>query len=104
MTRDTITTAQDVLTADFQTLIRDSEKLLEHTATLAGEQAEELREQIKASLVKARAALKQTEVELREQGAAALVAAEDYVQTNPLPAIGIAAGVGFLVGLLATRR
>jgi ElaB/YqjD/DUF883 family membrane-anchored ribosome-binding protein len=39
MTRDTITTAQDVLTADFQTLIRDSEKLLEHTATLAGEQA-----------------------------------------------------------------
>ncbi|PPA05332.1 DUF883 domain-containing protein, partial [Pseudomonas sp. MWU12-2312b] len=27
-----------------------------------------------------------------------------YVQANPWQSVGIAAGVGFLIGLLATRR
>ena len=35
---------------------------------------------------------------------AAVTAAEDYVQSNPWQSVGIAAGVGFLIGLLATRR
>ena len=31
-------------------------------------------------------------------------ATEDYVQSNPWQSVGIAAGVGFLIGLLASRR
>jgi len=97
-------TAQEILKADFETLVRDTEKLLEHTATLAGDQADEIRAQIHDSLLRARATLQETEDSLRLRGQAALTSTEDYVQNNPWQSIGIAAGVGFLVGLLASRR
>ena len=90
--------------ADFQTLVADTEKLLAHTASLAGEQADELRDQINDSLLRARETLALAEQTLRERGKDALAATEDYVQTNPWQSVGIAAGVGFLLGLLATRR
>ncbi|NBF03720.1 DUF883 family protein [Pseudomonas sp. Fl5BN2] len=104
MASKTAKTAQEVLMADFQALVSDTERLLEHTATLAGDQADELREQIHDSLLKARETLQLTEESLRQRGQAAVTAAEDYVQTNPWQSVGIAAGVGFLIGLLATRR
>ncbi|MGZ0783945.1 DUF883 domain-containing protein [Pseudomonas sp. TKO26] len=104
MASKTAKTAQEVLMADFQALVSDTERLLEHTATLAGDQADELREQIHDSLLKARETLQLTEESLRQRGQAAVTAAEDYVQSNPWQSVGIAAGVGFLIGLLATRR
>ncbi|MDB5983062.1 MAG: hypothetical protein JWQ69_4077 [Pseudomonas sp.] len=104
MARTTAQTAQELLLSDFQTLVSDTEKLLEHSATLAGDQADELREQIHESLLKARETLQLTEESLRQRGKAAVAATEDYVQTNPWQSVGIAAGVGFLLGLLATRR
>ncbi|MGO1272576.1 MAG: DUF883 family protein, partial [Pseudomonas helleri] len=51
-----------------------------------------------------RASLEDTKESLHERGEAAVTAAEDYVQSNPWQSVGIAAGVGFLIGLLATRR
>ncbi|KFE56390.1 DUF883 family protein [Pseudomonas syringae] len=104
MSRQTAQNAQEILMKDFQILVADTEKLLSHTASLAGEQADELRGQIQESLSRARETLKITEESLRERGQAAVVATEDYVQTNPWQSVGIAAGVGFLIGLLATRR
>jgi len=104
MARQTAQNAQDILMADFQTLVADTEKLLEHTASLAGDQADELRGQIHESLLRARETLKLTEESLKERGKAAVLATEDYVQTNPWQSVGIAAGIGFVLGLLATRR
>ncbi|MDD0975335.1 DUF883 family protein [Pseudomonas fontis] len=104
MASKTAKTAQEILMADFQTLVQDTEKLLEHTATLAGDQADELRAQIHESLLRARETLHQTQDSVRERGQAALGATEEYVQTNPWQSVGIAAGVGFLIGLLASRR
>ncbi len=104
MASKTAKTAQEILMEDFQTLVSDTERLLEHTATLAGDQADELRRQIHESLLRARQTLQLTEDSLRERGQAAVTATEDYVQANPWQAVGIAAGVGFLIGLLATRR
>lgn len=104
MARKTAKTAQEILMEDFQALVSDTERLLEHTASLAGDQADELRTQIHESLLKARETLQLTEQSLRDRGQAAVIAAEDYVQTNPWQSVGIAAGVGFLIGLLATRR
>ncbi|RON46285.1 DUF883 family protein [Pseudomonas frederiksbergensis] len=97
-------TAQEILLNDFQTLVSDTERLLEHTKSIAGDQADELRDQIHDSLLRARETLKLTEDSLRQRGQAAVTATEDYVQANPWQSVGIAAGVGFLIGLLATRR
>ena len=96
--------AQEILLADFQALVNDTERLLEHSATLAGDGAEEVRAKIQDSLLKARESLADTKESLQERGQAAVVATEDYVQSNPWLSVGIAAGVGFLIGLLATRR
>ena len=104
MASKTAKTAQEILMADFQALVSDTERLLEHTASLAGDQADELRGQIHDSLLRARETLQLTEDSLRERGKAAVTATEDYVQSNPWQSVGIAAGVGFLIGLLATRR
>ncbi|WP_300724357.1 YqjD family protein [Pseudomonas sp.] len=104
MARIKAKTAQEILKADFQALVSDTERLLEHTASIAGDQADELRAQIKDSLLKARASLEDAKESLEERGQAAVVATEDYVQANPWQSVGIAAGVGFLIGLLATRR
>lgn len=43
MARQTAQNAQEILRADFQVLVADTEKLLAHTASLAGDQADELR-------------------------------------------------------------
>ncbi|AOE64734.1 YqjD family protein [Pseudomonas corrugata] len=104
MARTQAKTAQEILIEDFQTLVSDTERLLDHTATLAGDQADELRNQIHETLLRARDTLKLTEDSMRERGQAAVIATEEYVQANPWQSVGIAAGVGFLIGLLATRR
>ncbi|WP_445571549.1 DUF883 family protein [Pseudomonas sp. E102] len=104
MARTQAKTAQETLMEDFQTLVKDTERLLDHTATLAGDQADELRGQIHETLLRARETLKVTEDSVRERGQAAMIATEEYVQANPWQSVGIAAGVGFLIGLLATRR
>ncbi|WP_411379507.1 YqjD family protein [Pseudomonas sp. MPB26] len=104
MARSTAKNAQEILMADFQTLVTDTERLLNDTKVLAGDQADELRAKIQESLLQARETLRLTEDSLRERGQAAVTATEDYVQANPWQSVGIAAGVGFLIGLLATRR
>ena len=104
MARTQAKTAQEILMEDFQTLVSDTERLLDHTATLAGDQADELRGQIHETLLRARETLKLTEDSVRERGQAAVAATEEYIQANPWQSVGIAAGVGFLIGLLATRR
>ncbi|OHC27116.1 MAG: hypothetical protein A2Y50_13750 [Pseudomonadales bacterium RIFCSPLOWO2_12_59_9] len=97
-------TQQTELQADFQALINDAEKLLQHAASLAGDHADELREQIQRNLQRARDTLGASETKVREQGNAARQAGEAYVQSNPWQAVGIAAGVGLFLGLLLGRR
>ncbi|WXL27363.1 YqjD family protein [Ectopseudomonas mendocina] len=98
------TDSQNQLIEQFQSLVADTEKLLQESADLAGDQAEGLREQLRNSLGKARDALKGTEESLKERGKAAIDATEGYVQSNPWQTIGIAAAIGVLIGLLIGRR
>ncbi|MET1081038.1 MAG: DUF883 family protein [Pseudomonas sp.] len=95
---------KDELLDDFQTLVSDTEKLLQHSASLAGEQAEELREHIRNTLGRARDSLRDAEGSVREQGKAAVQATETYVQTHPWQSISFAAAIGLLLGLLISRR
>jgi ElaB/YqjD/DUF883 family membrane-anchored ribosome-binding protein len=41
---------------------------------------------------------------LRDTAVDAKYNAENFIQTNPWPAVGIAAGVGFLIGVIVARR
>lgn len=105
MARKTTTPAsKDQLLEEFQALVSDTERLLQHSASLAGDQAEELREQIRSSLGRARGTLHNAEAALQERGKAAIEATEGYVQTRPWQTLGIAAAIGLLLGMLISRR
>ncbi|QEY58717.1 DUF883 domain-containing protein [Pseudomonas sp. C27(2019)] len=92
------------LISEFKALVSDTEQLLQHSAELTGEKAEELRGQIHSSLQRARQALGSTEQAIRERGKEVLHDSEEYVREHPLQSLAIGAGVGFLLGLLVSRR
>lgn len=92
------------LISEFKALVADTEQLLQHSAELTGDKAEELRGQIHSSLQRARQALGSTEQAIRERGKEVLLDSEEYVREHPLQSLAIGAGVGFLLGLLVSRR
>ncbi|TWI55715.1 ElaB/YqjD/DUF883 family membrane-anchored ribosome-binding protein [Pseudomonas duriflava] len=102
--REHLHEAQDALSAEFATLIADAEKLLKHTASSASSQVEELRSRLNETLGRTKEAMMSRQSSVSDQSRAALEATEDYVIEHPLKAVGIAAGIGFVVGLLFSRR
>ena len=83
----------DKLMEDLRAVMSDAEVLLNATAGQAGEQAEQARARVEESLRAARAHLEGLGSRLDEQ-----------VRANPWTAVGVAAGVGLLVGLLLSRK
>ncbi len=94
----------DKLLEDLQTVVADAEGLLKATAHQAGEKIDEARAKATESLAAARERLEEVKDDAIQQARAAVSTGEEYVRRNPWQAIGIAAGVGLLIGLLLRRR
>lgn len=99
---DRVTTAK--LMDDLETVARDVEALLKETATQTGEKVQEVRHRAQESLRKARTRLAEVQDDVVERTQAAAESADVYVRKNPWQSVGIAAGVGLLIGLLLSRR
>ena len=65
---------------------------------------DQLRAQAETSLASAKVKLEDLHEDLIEKGREAVKATDDYVQENPWKAVGIAAGIGLVIGLLVSRR
>jgi ElaB/YqjD/DUF883 family membrane-anchored ribosome-binding protein len=74
------------------------------TADQTGEKIANLRSRIKERLLDARIRLDAAEEVLIEKTRAAARATDNYVHENPWQAVGIGAGIGFLLGLVLGRR
>jgi ElaB/YqjD/DUF883 family membrane-anchored ribosome-binding protein len=85
-------------------VISDAEELLRATASQAGEKIGVARERIQDSIHQAKVKLAETEALVRERAQQAARDGEEYVRENPWRAIGIAAGVGLVLGLILSRR
>ena len=99
---DEVTTEQ--LIADFKTMVADAEALLKATANHGGEELAGVRAKAEESIkaVKARIADEQAALLVRTKDA--VKATDVYVHENPWTAVGVAAGVGLVVGLLSNRQ
>lgn len=97
-------TSQEKLVNDIRAVISDAEEILKATADQTGEKIANLRVSIQDRLLGARIRLEAAEVALIDKTRAAARAADDYVHESPWQAVGIGAGVGFLLGLLLARR
>lgn len=102
--RQAIVDSQERLVSAIRSEISDAEELLSATADQVGEKISRLRERIQSRLREAKLRLAEAEALLVDKTKAAARATDDYVHESPWTAIGIAAGVGLLVGLALGRR
>lgn len=95
---------KEKLIADFKVVVADTEELLRATASQAGDKAGDLRIRIQARLADAKIRLADAEAALVDKAKLVGRATDDYVNDNPWRSVGIAAGVGLIIGLLIGRR
>ena len=94
----------DKIVQDLKVVVADAEELLRATASQAGERAAVARERIERSLERAKVKLAEAESVITEQTREMAHATDQYVHENPWRAVGVAAGIGLIIGLLISRR
>lgn len=100
----TLVQTQERLVSAIRSEISDAEETLSATADQAGEKITRLRSRIENRLREAKFRLIDAEEALLARTREAAHAADDYVHESPWTAIGVAAGVGVVAGLLLGRR
>ncbi|MBX3663551.1 MAG: DUF883 domain-containing protein [Burkholderiales bacterium] len=96
--------SKEKLIRDFKVVVADAEALLKASAGQGGEALAAARSRIEGSLKVAKAKMLDAEEQLLQKTKAAARATDDYVHDHPWHAVGIAAGIGLVVGMLIGRR
>ena len=96
--------SREALVKDFADVLNEADTLLKQAAKESGDKASDLREQVETKLRTARIKLQEMQDDAVDRAKAAARATDEYVHDNPWQAIGVAAAIGILVGLLMNRR
>ena len=102
-TSSAVDASKEQLVRDFKILVADAESLLKATAGQSGEAVAAMRAKVGESLAVAKVKLTEAEELALEKAKAAAAATDEYVHEHPWHAVGIAAGVGLVIGLLIGR-
>jgi ElaB/YqjD/DUF883 family membrane-anchored ribosome-binding protein len=100
----TIEETRDQIVEQFSSVISEAESLLNKATHETGEKARDLRSQAEARLLSAKLKLQELQGVAVDRAKDAARVTDDYVHDNPWQAIGIAAAVGLVAGLLISRR
>jgi len=92
--------ANRILLADLKLVMRDAEDLLKATVDDAGGKIKEVRSRLTDALESARANCER----LQDNAVEAAKATDDVIRGHPYESIGIAFGVGLLIGVLVARH
>jgi len=95
---------RDKLVADMKTVIVDAEELLKATASAAGDRVVAARAKVEESMKVAKVKIAAAEDAVKDRARAAARATDDYVHAHPWKAVGTAAAVGVIIGMLIGRR
>lgn len=95
---------KEQLINDFKVVVADAEALLKATAGQGGEALAAVRGRVEESLAAAKAKMADAQAALVVKTKAAAKATDEYVHMHPWEAVGVAAGVGLVIGLLIGRR
>jgi len=87
-------------TADAGQLVEDAQELLTATAHIAEEKVIAARKRLAAAVESGREALE----DLKEKAVAGAKAADETIREHPYQSIGIALGVGLILGFFMGRR
>jgi len=94
----------DKLMQDLRVVVADAEDLLKATASQTGERIEKARARAEESLRIAKERLRQAGQVMEENARQAAESVDRAVHDNPWSAVGIAAGLGIVIGILLGRR
>jgi ElaB/YqjD/DUF883 family membrane-anchored ribosome-binding protein len=97
---DEIERSTERLLRDLQAVVQDGEELLRSGAHQLGEKGQAAREKLAAALEVA----KETQERLQERAVAGAKQADRLIREYPYQSLGIAFGIGLLIGVLANRR
>ncbi len=96
--------AKDQLLSNLRRVVSDAEDLLAATAGQTDSRIAELRSRARENLSLAREKLADADAAVRARARYAAEATDEYVHDRPWSAIGAAAAVGVLLGVLLSRR
>lgn len=100
-----ISTAQkQKLMSDLNLVVSDAEELLKLTAGQVGDKAAGMRDRMQTRIERAKSGLSDLQADALEKAKDAGRVADGYVHENPWMAIGIAGGIGVMLGVLLARR
>jgi ElaB/YqjD/DUF883 family membrane-anchored ribosome-binding protein len=94
----------DQLVSDLKNVMTDAEALLKATSAQTGDRIQEVRARAEQSLREAKVRLGEVEEQALRRAREMADATQEYVRDNPWRSVGVAAGVGLLLGLLISRR
>lgn len=94
----------DQLIGDFKALMADAEALIKATASHEDGTIASIRSKAMDTLTSAKENLSLLEGPLTEKAKAVAEGADDFVHRKPWEAVGVAAGLGLLIGLLIRRH
>lgn len=92
--------ANNKLASDLQSVMRDAEELMKATSGQTGERVSEIRSRLTAAMENAKA----TAHRLQEKAVEAAKATDHVIREHPYESLGVAFGVGLLIGVLVGRR
>jgi len=95
-----ITANSERLATDLKRIVQDSEELLRDSAGAVGEKAHAARERLAHIVESARTTCHRLEQKTKE----AAKATDEIIRHHPYQSIGIAFGVGLLIGVLVARK
>ncbi|MBU2642256.1 MAG: DUF883 family protein [Thiobacillus sp.] len=101
---DSTDVTKEQLIRDFKVVVADAEALLKATAGQGGEVVAAARAKAEESLAMAKVKMSEAQAALVARSKAAAKATDEYVHVHPWQAIGVAASVGVVIGLLIGRR
>jgi ElaB/YqjD/DUF883 family membrane-anchored ribosome-binding protein len=104
MSEHTTEVNRDKLVADMKIVIADAEELLKATASAAGDRVVAARARVEESMKVAKVKIEAAEDAVKDRAKAAARATDDYVHAHPWKAVGTAAAVGIIIGMLIGRR
>lgn len=96
--------ARERLTRDMRTLVHDAEDLLQAAQRQGVEGIAAVRDRLEESLRQAKSQVADSQLLLMERARESARKANDAVHGHPWTAVGVAAGVGLLLGALLMRR
>jgi len=96
--------ARERVRADLENLTRDAEDLLKATAGDVSEKAKEARSRVAAALERAKTTCAHMQEQTVATAKAAAKKADTVIREHPYESIGVALGVGVLLGIVIARK